>query len=97
MNIFHFENDIEKKYIKGDLYNQVNLISKDNEGRYYVTGIKRRMRLSDVRNGRIVTYKTIANLKRYSQTYCKHSGIATLLVTEKGTDCANWETKEIAI
>jgi hypothetical protein len=86
MKVYEFEAKIASK--NGG---KVNLIYATSKGYYNVT-ISDRSHRQDVKNGKVIFYKTVESVKRNSGSHAK--SFPTYVVRMNGTDYANAKVTE---
>jgi len=87
MNVFEFEDKLSREN-----NGKVNLIYQSEKG-FHNVRITHKQKLSDVKSGKIIFYKTILLLKKNSKSFMK--GLPTFLIQLNGTDFQNASVIEI--
>ena len=87
MKVFEFEQKMKAKH------GNVNLIYKGNS--VYITTLKGRESLSEVKKEQLVTYATVDELKANSMQLKKNSSLPTFQVTITGTDASKWKIETL--
>jgi len=87
MKVYEFQDKMSKKY-----GGKLNIINEGSKG-FVVTTITDRNHKMDVKNGKLIYYKTVDSLKRNSKSFAK--SYPTILVKMNGTDYAKATVTEI--
>lgn len=87
MKVFEFEQKMKAEH------GNVNLIYVTKS--VYITTIKGRQTLSEVEKNKLVTYKSVNELKENSEQLKKYRSLPTFIVECNGIDSADWKIEQL--
>lgn len=87
MKVFEFEQKMKAEHGNVNLIYITELV--------YITTLKGRQSFSEVKNNKLVTYKSVDELKANSEQIKKYRTLPTFIVSCNGTDAAKWEIEQI--